>query len=476
MNLKIKDIIKCTGGNLITGNEEYECEDFSRDTRTIKKGDTYIGIKGEKYDGSLFWKEALDNGADTIIIEKIDVNENELEKYKNKNIIQVKDTKKALKQIAIAKRNLYKDLIVIGVTGSVGKTSTKDIIANVLTQKYKTLKTQGNRNNDIGLPFTILSLKDHEVAVIEMGMNHLGEISELTKIAKPTISVITNVGTSHIGNLGSRENILKAKLEILDGMEKPLLVINNDNDLLHNWSEKDIEVHNSDKENKCNPEMIEIHKFGIENISECMAENIIKKENESNFDCKINNKKFKINVPVGGDVFILNALCASLVGNLCGLSECEIQKGIFTFELTKKRMEIINLNNGATIINDSYNASFESMKASIEYLSNVNSLRKIAVLGDMFELGDYAEELHRKVGHEVCKNKIDYLFLVGENAKYILDEAIKNNFKKENIFYFNDKDELLEKLKIIINKGDTILFKASNGMKLFEIVEKLKNN
>lgn len=459
MNLKIKDIIKCTNGILVTGNEEQECENFSRDTRVIKKGDTFVAIKGESFDGNIFWQEAFDNGADTVIMDKIEIKKEDIEKYKNKNIIQVEDTKEALVRIATEKRNLYKDLIVVGVTGSVGKTSTKDIIANVISQKYKTLKTQGNMNNDIGLPFTILNLRDHEAAVIEMGMNHLGEIRKLTKIAKPTLSVITNIGTSHIGNLGSRENILKAKLEILEGMDIPNLVINNDNDLLHIWAQKS---------------NIEVHTFGIENNSECNAINIKKEENSTEFDAKYNDEEIALKVPVGGDVFILNSLCATLVGKLVGLSNEQIQKGILSFELTKKRMEIIKIANNITLINDSYNASFDSMKAGIEYLANTNSKRKIAILGDMFELGEFSEELHRKVGAEVARNEIDLLFVIGENSKYIAEEAENKGMKKENIFHFTDKKELLEKIKNTMEKDDSILFKASNGMKLFDIVEKLK--
>lgn len=465
MNLKIKDIVNCTKGILLIGNEEKECENFSKDTRIIQKGDTYIAIKGENFDGNMFWQEALDKGADTVIINKIEIENSLLEKYllQGKNIIQVDDTREALKQIATEKRNLYKDLIVIGVTGSVGKTSTKDIIANVLSQKYNTLKTEGNNNNDIGLPFTILRLRNHEAAVIEMGMNHLGEISELTKIARPTVSVITNIGTSHIGNLGSRENILKAKLEILEGMKTPKIVINNDNDLLHNWYEE-------------NNEKIEIHTFGIENKSNCTAEEIIEHENDSNFICNLNDNKFNENVPVGGNIFVLNSLCATLVGDLVGLSKEQIQKGISGFELTKKRMEIIKLKNGATIINDSYNASFESMKASIEYLASTNANRKIAVLGDMFELGDFSEELHRKVGKEVADNNIDKLFTIGENAKYIMEEAIKNGISDKNVYYAKSQDELIDIIKDEIQNEDTILVKASNGMKLFDVVENLKTD
>ncbi len=461
MNLKIKDILACTEGNLVIGNENEECENFSKDTRMIKEGDTFIAIKGSNFNGNLFWQEALDNGANTVIIEKIELKQDDLKKYKNKNIIQVEDTRVALKQMAMAKRNLYKNLIVVGVTGSVGKTSTKDIVANVLSQKYNTLKTEGNNNNDVGLPFTILNLREHELAVIEMGMNHLGEISDLTKIARPTISVITNVGTAHIGNLGSRENILKAKLEILDGMENKKIVINNDNDMLNKWK-----MDNSDD--------IEIHTFGIENDSDAMAENIRKSENKTEFTCKYNNEKIDLCVPVGGDVFVLNALCATVVGKMLGLSNEEIQKGISSFKLTKKRMEIIQLDNDIKIINDCYNASVDSMKASLKYLCEISGKRKIAVLGDMFELGNFSEELHRKVGEYVVDNKIDLLYLIGENSIYIKEEAIKKGMAEEKIFYFNTKDQLTKDLKAKMKKDDTILFKASNGMKLFEIIEKLK--
>ena len=463
MNLKIKDIIKCTKGVLLTGNENDECENFTRDTRTIIEGDTYIALKGNSSNGNDFWEEALKKGASTIIIDEKKISDKDIEKYKNKNIILVKNTKEALKQIAIEKRNMYKNLIVVGVTGSVGKTSTKDIIANTLSQKYKTLKTEGNMNNDIGLPFTILNLRDHEAAVIEMGMNHLGEISELTKIAKPTISVITNIGTSHIGNLGSRENILKAKLEILEGMENPILVINNDNDMLNTWANE-------------NPTKANIKTFGIQNQSICTAEKIEKKENCSKFICHYENDNFEIEVPIGGEVFILNALCAALVGKILNLSNEQIRKGIATFELTKKRMELIKIKNNITLINDSYNASLDSMKASINYLSETENTRKIAVLGDMFELGDFSEELHRKVGLEVAKNKIDLLFAIGENSKYIVEEAIKNGMKKENIQYLENREELLKQIKNTITEGDIILFKASNGMKLFEVVDELVKN
>ena len=461
--MKIKEILQATKGKLIQGNEEEEINEFCRDTRIIKEGDAYIGIKGENFDGNTLWKNAFENGASTVILQGIDFSKENLEKYQNENIIVVEDTIEALADIATYRRMLFgKDFPVIGVTGSVGKTSTKDIIANVVSQKYKTLKTQGNNNNNIGLPFTIFNLKDQEAAVIEMGMNHFGEISKLTKIAKPTISVITNIGTSHIGNLGSRENILKAKLEILEGMDKKVLVINNDNDLLHKYYLENLE--NAD---------IEIHTYGIENDSDVTAENIILNENDSEFICNIKGEKFKVKVPVGGIHFVYNAICAATVGTLLGLSNEQIKEGIETFELTKKRMDITELKNGVTLINDSYNASFESMQASLKYLNGLNSKRKIAVLGDMFELGEFSKELHEKVGKEVVKNKIDVLICCGKNAKNIVESAEKEGMQKQNIYYLESKEQVEELVKKIWKSGDSILFKASNGMKFFNIVENL---
>lgn len=466
MNLTIEDILKATNGKLIIGDKCNKCSDFCKDTRIINKGDTYVGIKGENFDGNLLWEDALKKGANTVIVQGINFDEKKLELYEGKNVILVEDSLEALAEIAKYKRKKFNDdFLVVGVTGSVGKTSTKDIIANVISQKYKTLKTQGNNNNDIGLPFTVLKLQeDTEAAVIEMGMNHFGEISKLTKIAQPKIAVITNIGTSHIGNLGSRENILKAKLEILEGMSKKVLIINNDNDLLHEFYEKNVDND------------IEMHTYGIDNYSEVQAESIVLNENSSEFVCNIRDTKFKVYVPVGGIHFVYNALCATIIGNLIGMTNEEIVKGIQTFELTKKRMDIKKLQNGVTIINDSYNASFESMKASLEYLKGLNAKRKIAVLGDMFELGEYSKELHKKVGKEVYKNNIDILICTGENSKNIVETAEAEGMKKTKIYYLKNKTEIVELIRKNWKKDDAILFKASNGMKFFEIAEQLGND
>lgn len=461
--MKVKEIIEIINGKLVKGNLEAEIGIFCKDTRTIKIGETYIGIKGENFDGNLLWKEAFDKGATTVILQGIEFDKEELEKIQNKNIIIVEDTIEALSDIAIYKRNLYgKDFPLIGVTGSVGKTSTKDIIANVISQKYNTLKTDGNKNNNIGLPFTMFNLNNHEAAVIEMGMNHFGEMSKLTKIAQPKIAVMTNIGTSHIGNLGSRENILKAKLEILEGMDKKVLVINNDNDLLH-----DLTLNNKD---------IEIHTYGIENQSEIMAEDIVLNDNSSEFVCNLRGEKFKVKVPVGGIHFVYNSLCAITVANLLGIDIELIIKGIETFELTKKRMDITDLSNGVKIINDAYNAGLESMKASLKYLSAFTNRRKIAVLGDMLELGDYSQTLHEQVGETIYLDKIDILISSGKEAKYIVKQAKESGMPKENIYYFETKQEILNQLKKMMKTGDIILFKASNGMRFFELAEEIQKS
>lgn len=466
LNLKdilVKDILKITNGKLLCGDENIVCENFSKDTRTIQENDIYVGIKGENFDGSTLYKEAFEKGALVCILQ----GEN-FEIIEGKTIIIVEDTIKAIQQIAKYKRKMY-NIPIVAVTGSVGKTSTKDIIASVMSKKYKVLKTEGNMNNHIGLPMTILKLKDHTAMVVEMGMNHFGEISVLTNIVEPNIAVITNIGTAHIGILGSRENILKAKIEILEGMnQEGKLVLNNDNDLLHNW----IEEH-KDKYN--------IVSFGIENNSKLVARNCKDLIGKDLIDCAqifevdIDNQIYNIEVPVAGQHFIYNSLAAIAVGLETGIGIDKIQEGIKEFKLTKNRMEIVKSYNNATIINDSYNASLDSMKASLGVLANMSAKRKIAVLGDMFELGNYEEKIHREVGEEVIKQKIDVLITIGNLSKYIAEEAEKQGMKKEDIYTFDDLETGTRFIKEFIKPEDVILLKASNGMKFSKIVENLKN-
>ena len=479
--MKVKDIVKITNGKILCGDEKIPCNHFVRDSREVKEGDVYVALKGEKFDGNDFCLDAIDNGAKVCIVSKdITAEENDEIKKSNVTIIQVLNTLKALQEIATYKRMQY-NIPVVAVTGSVGKTSTKDLIASVVSQKYNTLKTKGNYNNEIGLPLTILGLTDEEAMVVEMGMNHFGEIRKLTNIAKPTVAVITNIGTAHIGNLGSRENILKAKLEILEGLQGNTVVINNDNDLLYKWANE-----NKDKYN--------IITYGIKNKSKYMATDIksfedksefkvVCEKNESISDSKqdvnmalkqdiitaeeegINNKI--VTVPVGGEHFILNSLCAIAVGEYLNVPTKKIISGIANLELTKKRMEILTSKAKKKKKNDTYNANYDSMKAAITYLKEIKNKRKIAVLGDMLELGDYSKELHEKVGEEVDES-IDILITIGKEAKYIAQKA-----KAKQIIECKNNEEAVHKLKELETKDDAILLKASNGMKFFEIATAL---
>ena len=371
----------------------------------------------------------------------------------------VKNVVKSIQDVAKYKRE-KSNVKVVGITGSVGKTSTKDIVASVISKKYKVLKTQGNYNNEIGLPLTILSLKDEEIMVLEMGMSAFGEMSLLTNIAKPDIAAITNIGTSHIGILGSRENILKAKLEILEGLKKDgTLVINNDNDLLNKWYKEEKIINN-------------VNTYGIENDSNYMASDIDLKENGSTYKINLDNKTYNVNVPVSGEHFVYNSLCAIAIGKLLDIPNEKIIEGISEFELTKKRMEILKNKNNVLIINDCYNASYDSMKAAIEYLATLKN-RKIAILGDMLELGDFSKQLHEKVGNEVAKNNIDVLITIGDEAKNIAIGAKTIGMKKQNIYEFKNKEEAMEKVKELVKSGDAVLIKASNAMKFDEITKEL---
>ena len=452
-DLKVKDIIENNIGELIIGNKEDIIENIKLDSRQINPGDTYVSIKGENNNGDIYIKESIEKGAKVCIVEDVLLEEDEIKNIKNSSIIKVKNTKDTLVEMAKIKREKY-DIPVIGITGSVGKTSTKDTIASVVSQKYKTQKTIANYNNRLGVPLTVLSLKDHEALVVEMGMNHFGEISELTQIARPTICVISNIGTSHIGNLGSRENILKAKLEILEGMKKGgKIIINNDNDLLHKWNLEDKTY------NKIT--------FGINEKSDYMAKDIEIKEDKNIF--KFNNDIIETNK--AGEPFIYNALSAIAVGSILRIDIEKIKNGLKNVEFTKDRMDIEKIE-GITFIKDYYNASFESIKPSLEYLTSLKEGRKIAVLGDVKELGEFSKELHEKIGIEVSKNNIDILITVGEDAKNIAIKAREGGIK--NVVICNSNKEATEYLLKNKQKDDKILLKASNSMKFGEILEKYK--
>ena len=457
-DLFVKDLIEKCNCKLIKGDLNTVIENFSKDTRTIETGDVYIGIKGENFDGNLLYQEALKKGASGCILSNdINIEDDILNKEDNVFIVTCDNTINALQLLASYKRSLY-DIPIVGITGSVGKTSTKDIIASVLSQKYNVLKTQGNLNNEIGLPLTILSLKDHNMAVIEMGMNNLNEISVLSRIARPTVSVITNVGTAHIGNLGSRENILKAKLEILEGMNNDdVLIINNDNDMLHNYFLN-------------HPIKQKVITYGINNKSDYMASNIKSLPDSSSYDVLLDNKNesFTINIP--GEYFVLNGLCALTIGKLFNIPVKDIKKGIANFSLTERRMQVLKVKD-FTVINDAYNANLDSMNSAIKYLKDIKE-RKIAVLGDMLELGDYSEQLHRDIAKTIINSEVDITVLVGPEMKFLDDELKKEGY--QNVYHFDNNEDAVIKLNEIIKPDDYILLKASNGMHFNEIFDGLK--
>ena len=443
--MKVYEIVEATRGILVSGNKDDEINFFSQDSRQMTNGGMYIPLKGERFDGHNFIESAFQTGAQAIISEK-NVN------YEDKIVIKVKDTHQALKDMASYLRN-HRPVKVVGVTGSVGKTSTRDMVYSVVKQKYKTLKTEGNYNNEIGLPLTILRYHDEEVLVLEMGMNHLQEMSRLSMIARPDIACITNVGTAHIGELGSRENILKAKLEIINGMkEGSTLIINQDNDMLQT-----VELPH-----------LNVVRVGKGKEASIQASHIVLEETKSSFEVEYQGKKEIIEVPVQGEHNISNALIAIAVGIELNISLEDIKKGIQEFKLTKNRMDILEKNH-KTVIDGTYNASVDSMKSSIDVLANYKK-RKLAILADMLELGDYSQQLHEEVGSYVASKGIDILVCVGKEAKYIYQKARES---MKDVYYFESNQEVIARLDELLKEDDVILVKGSHSMNLKEVVEKI---
>lgn len=445
--MKIKEIVEATNGVLLSGDNNYDVKGFNQDSRKIQEGDMYIPLIGERVDGHRFIDSAFKKGASSIITDrKVD--------YPNKNVILVKDTLKALGDMARYIRTHHK-IKVIGITGSVGKTSTRDMVYSVVSKKYNTLKTEGNYNSNIGLPLTMLRYEDQEVMVLEMGMNHLKEMEELSYIAMPDIAAITNVGTAHIGELGSRKKILEAKMEIIAGMkEGSTLILNRDNDMLSNVT----------------VDFLQVLGIGIDQSCFLQAKNVVLHESNSEFDIEYKNKNYHVEVPVQGKHFVLNALVALAIGIQLDIDMDLCIQGVKEFTLTKNRMDQITLKDDILLIDGTYNASEDSMKSSIDVLANYNR-RKIAVLADMLELGKYSKELHEKVGKYVASKEIDLFLAVGSEAKYMA-EAAKHS--KTKVIYCKNNEEVLSYLLKEIQAKDVILLKGSNGMNLKEIVKILK--
>ena len=458
--LCVNDILKRVNGTVLCGLCDAEFAGACIDSRIVQSDEAYFALKGERTDGTLYCCDAIKNGAKVCFVESNIFSDEDLNKFaKSATIVLVPNVEDALVEIAKVKRSLY-DIPVVAITGSVGKTSTKDVIAEVMAQKFNVQKTQGNKNNRLGVPLTIMSLRNHDALVIEMGMNHLGEIHELTNIAKPTLSVISNIGTSHIGNLGSRENILKAKLEILDGMTNKKVIINNDNDMLHKWNLED--------------ETAEKITFGVHGKSKYVASKIKITDKSNEFCVELNSNEYEFTTQKPGEVFILNALSAIAVGMEYDIPIDKMQKAIANAEITKNRLDIEKVND-ILLIKDYYNASFESIKPSLEYLANLDRGRKIAVLGDIKEVGSFSKEIHEKVGKEVAKNKIDMLVTVGEEAKNIAKMAVEEGMNAKNVYSCDLNEQAIKILNNMLVQGDTVLLKASNSMKFGEIYDGISN-
>ena len=454
-NIYVKDIVKLCGGKVLYGDVNLKLSNFCIDTRKLVKEDVYVGIKGDNSDGSDYYKNAYDNGASCLILNCVPK-----EVLDNVTVVVVDDTLKCLQELAKYKRSLY-DIPVIAITGSVGKTSTKDIIYSVVSKKYKTHKTIGNYNNHLGLPLTILSMPSEvEALVVEMGMNHFGELSVLSNIAKPTISVITNIGTAHIGNLGSREGIRDAKLEILDGMIGNELIINGDDDMLLSVFDK------LDKK-------YDVKRVSVDNESTYRAINMEEKVFSSKFDIEGYAKDILVNV--GGRAYIYNSLVAYAVGKSLNISDDDIRDGIREFKLSSSRLEKKVTKNGVILIDDTYNANYDSMKSSIELLGKVNDKRKVAIIGDMLELGEYTNDYHTKLGDVVVANNIDVLVTIGEYSKLIGERAISLGMDKNNIYSFDKESDSYSFLSDFLTNNDIVLLKASHGLHLIGIVNYLLN-
>lgn len=449
-NLNISNIAKACGGTYYGPSEllAKEVSSIYTDSRKIEQDSLFIPIVGERVDGHDFIENVFSKGALVTLSEK--------KLDSGFPYVLVESSLQALKDLA----EFYLEQLaipVVGITGSVGKTSTKEMIASVLAQKYCTLKTDGNFNNEIGLPLTVFRLREeHQVAVLEMGISDFGEMSRLTKIAKPDVAVITNIGLCHLENLGSRDGILKAKTEIFEGLRSNgTIVLNGDDDKLAT-----IEQY----------EGIRPVFFGYDKNHEIYADEI---ENLGlkGVSCKIHTKQgaFHAHIPVPGVHMVMNAMAACGVGLALGLNLQQIRDGIQSLKPVSGRTNIL-CGERYTVIDDCYNANPVSMKASVDVLMGAIG-RKVCILGDMFELGEKEEELHRQVGEYIAGKELDLLVTIGSLSRNISQASAVNEHCQ--CVHFDSKEHAFRMLPELLKQGDSILVKASHGMHFTEIVEYL---
>lgn len=453
IQMNTQELIEAVRGKLISG-EQNTFTGVSIDSRKIESSQLFFAIIGERFDGHRFVVSALEKGAVGAIVDR----ELEIPLKSGQFLVEVADTTKALQTLAHYYRQKF-PLKVIGITGSVGKTTTKDMIAQVLQVKYRVRKTLGNLNNYYGLPLTLLQItpKD-QVLVLEMGMSALKEIELLASLAEPEYGVITNVGHSHIEYLKTQENIAKAKQELIENLTGQKIAILNADD---------------QRVKKMARLADQAIFYGVNEEADFRANQIISKNDLAGVDFLLQAEgqehAFQLSTP--GEHNVYNALAAIAVGRTLGLSFAEIQLGLTDFCPGKMRMDILETKKGTKILNDAYNASPNSMKAALEVLAQ-SSARKIAVLGDMLELGAFADSSHRRLGEQAAQSA-DLLFVTGSYRQLVAEGAKNAGLSSEQIFTHATNAEIFDILLSLLQPEDTILVKGSRGMMMEEIVKKL---
>lgn len=447
--LSLKEIAQVTGAE-INSDVEIFFERVTTDSRKVSSGALFVALKGENFNGEDFTADAFKKGAAGVVVSKA------FDKNLDGVIIKVDDTLTAYRQIAGVWRNRF-DIPIVAVTGSNGKTTTKDLAAAALNGLGNVLKTSGNFNNEVGVPMTLLSLRDtHKAAVVEIGMRGLGQIESLAEIVQPTIGIVTNVSEAHIELLGSIENIARAKGELVEAIKSGgTIILNADNQ--HTAAMKNI-VRDG----------VKILTYSLEKDADFIAKDILIGSVSTEFTLSFRGKEYDFEIPMLGRHNVSNALAAIAAGYACGLTVPQVQRGFSTLTTTKMRYEVIR-RDGLTIINDAYNASPASMRAAIRTTSEVYDGRLIAVLGDMLELGNISEQVHREIGAELVENKFDVLITLGELGKFIAAGA--RDAGLNNVYTFDTHEDAAKKILELVRDGDTILFKASHVMHMEKIIE-----
>ena len=454
--ITVRELLEAVNGTLLGSYADLDrtVDRVDTDSRDVHEGSLFIPLVGERFDGHAYINSALEGGAAGCFTARERTSYQEGKFY-----IKVGNTQRALRDLAAWYKNRFQ-IPFVGVTGSVGKTTAKDMIAAVLSVKYKVLKTEGNFNNNIGLPLTLLRLnRSHQVAVLEMGMDKPGEIDYLGEIVQPEVGVITNIGDAHIEKLGSRENIFKAKCELLPHIrrENGLLVLNGDDDMLSTL--------------RGNTPVNTVFCGKGEGLD--YRAQVTGGDGVSHIHCRVTTPKMdrELMIPALGEHMVYPTLIAAAVGEHFGLTPEEIQEGVARFVPTRMRMNLLQRAEEITILDDTYNANPQSMRAAISVLADSRCSWRVAVLGDMFELGPFAPALHAGVGEYLGKRGIDCLVAVGEMAEHIAKGAREAGVP--TVYYCADKEAARVVLPQVVRPDSTILVKASRGMALEELTAQL---